>query len=265
MGSPEDEPERSGVEGPRHEVTIREGFWLFDTACTQAPWAVVMDKNPSRFRDPGRPVERVDWNEVQGFMQSLNQRVPGLDLSLPSEAQWEYACRAGTGTALYTGPIEILGPNHAPAPDPIAWYAGNSGVEYDLAEAEDSTKGWWEGNPKQYGRRRVGTRKLEGKQANPRGLYDMLGNVWEWVEAPWYGSYEGAPADGRVWESAEAGAARVVRGGSWSSVAGCCRSAYRNRIGPVARSPQGAHRAASGRQDLGALQGRGRISPGWWA
>lgn len=103
MGSPEDEHGRWDDEGPQHEVTLTQGYWLFDTPCTQALWLAVMGENPGRFQAPDRPVENVSWDDVQTFLSRLNKRLPGLDLDLPSEAQWEYACRAGTGTARYGG------------------------------------------------------------------------------------------------------------------------------------------------------------------
>ena len=146
MGSPEDEPGRYDDEGPRHQVTLTQGFWLFDTPCTQALWEAVMGKNPSRFQSPTRPVEQVSWDDVQQFLDQTNAKIPDLNLVLPSEAQWEYACRAGTETAIYTGELAILGENNAPALDPIAWYGGNSGVEFDLENGYDSS-GWPE---KQY-------------------------------------------------------------------------------------------------------------------
>ncbi len=134
MGSPEKEPGRRSAEGPQREVTIGKGFWLFDTAVTQALWQAVMSENPSRFQSSERPVESVSWDQAQGFLGQINQLVPGLDLALPSEAQWEYACRAGTDAATYAGAMEILGDNNAPVLDAIAWYGGNSGVEFDLTE-----------------------------------------------------------------------------------------------------------------------------------
>src|SRR5208283_2694376 len=96
MGSPDDEPGRWDAEGPLHAVTLRQGFWLFDTPCTQAFWRAVMGRNPSRFKSPTRPVANVSFAHVQRFLDRLNDRIPGLNLVLPSEAQWEYACRAGT-------------------------------------------------------------------------------------------------------------------------------------------------------------------------
>ena len=153
MGSPEEEThglakedyEREWLarEHPQHPVFITNGFWLFDTPCTQALWQAVMGDNPSRFKSPKRPVEQVSWEDVQGFIQRINERIPGLYLALPTEAQWEHACRAGTDTALYSGPIEILGSNNAPALDPIARDGGNSGVGFELEEGHDSS-GWSE-------------------------------------------------------------------------------------------------------------------------
>ena len=176
MGSPEDEPGRYDNEGPRHEVRISEGFWLFDTPVTQALWEAVMGGNPSRFADRKRPVEQVSWDEASEFLQKINSRIPGLELVLPTEAQWEYACRAGTETATYVGPIDILGDNNAPILDAIAWYGGNSGVGFELENGYDSSD--WPG--KQYDHSRAGTHPVGQKLPNGWGLYDMLGNVWEW-------------------------------------------------------------------------------------
>ena len=130
MGSPEDEPGRDDNE-IRHQVTLSKGFWLADTPCTQALWQAVMGHNPSRFEDPKRPVENVSWNDTQSFFQKLNTEF-GISMSLPTEAQWEYACRAGTTEATYAGPIRILGENNAPILDEIAWYGGNSGHGFEL-------------------------------------------------------------------------------------------------------------------------------------
>jgi formylglycine-generating enzyme required for sulfatase activity len=229
MGSPEGEPGRDDDEGPQHRVYITLGFWLADTPCTQALWETVMNDNPSRFKSPRRPVEQVSWDQVQTFLQTINTKIPGLDCCLPTEAQWEHACRARTDTALYSGGIEILGQNNAPALDPIAWYGGNSGVGYDLEEGSDSSS-WPQ---MQYPNPKSGTREVGKKQPNPWGLHDMLGNVWEWC------------ADGTRTYSADtvidplgpvdAGAARVVRGGSWSNYARYCRSACRSNGQPDGR------------------------------
>jgi len=255
MGSHEQEPGRLGQEGPPHPVFIGQGFWLFDTPCTQALWAAVMVKNPSHFRDPQRPVERVSWNDAQGFAEALQDRLPAIDddggrIVLPTEAQWEYACRAGTDTAVYTGPMEIRGDVNqsmdAPALDPIAWYGGNSGVGYDLDEGEDTTTGWWEAMQKQYSHTRAGTRRVKQKQPNAWGLYDMLGNVWEWTEDHWHDNYDNAPNDGRGWidSDTDEGADRVFRGGSWLGGAQGCRSAYRSAWHPRHRNKNLGFRCA---------------------
>jgi formylglycine-generating enzyme required for sulfatase activity len=230
MGSPKDEAGRSRYEEPRHEVTLTEGFWLFDTPCTQALWEAVIEENPSRFISPTRPVEQVSFEDVQRFLQRVNERVPGLDLELPSEAQWEYACRAGTDTATYAGPMVVVGEANAPVLDPIAWYRGNSGVGFELADGWDSS-GWKE---KQYDHSKAGTRKVGLKKPNPWGLHDMLGNVWEWCADAWHESYEGAPTDGSA-RVAGGAASRVVRGGSWRGSARGVRAAYRNHYDPAGR------------------------------
>jgi len=216
MGSPEDEPGRYGNEGPRHEVRISEGFWLFDTPVTQALWEAVMGANPSRFVDPERPVELVSWDDAADFLAKINARVPGLELVLPTEAQWEYACRAGTETATYAGPMEILGEHNAPILDAIAWYGGNSGVGFELENGSDSS-GW---GGKQYDHSRAGTHPVAEKQPNGWGLYDMLGNVWEWCadDLRSYGSDPVGSLDS---------ARRALRGGSWRYDARDVRAAFR--------------------------------------
>jgi formylglycine-generating enzyme required for sulfatase activity len=219
MGSPESEPGRYDDEGPRHQVTLTQGFWLFDTPCTQALWQAVMRENPSRFKSLTRPVEQVSWDQVKDFLKQINARLPGLNLVLPSEAQWEYACRAGTETAIYTGDLAILGKCNAPALDLIAWYSGNSGVDFDLPDGVDSSD-WKE---KQYPHTQAGTRPVGLKRANPWGLYDMLGNVWEWTQDHWHDNYRGAPNDGSAWEDRDPDAMRVVRGGSWFTTLGARR------------------------------------------
>ncbi|RYU59919.1 formylglycine-generating enzyme family protein [Methylolobus aquaticus] len=187
MGSPEDEPERSDDE-VQHEVTLTRGYWLADTACTQGLWVAVMDENPSQFKDnPENPVENVSWEEVQKFVRRLNEPVEGLNARLPTEAQWEYACRAGTGTPYWFG--ETISPEEA-----------------------------------NFARLRGGAMPVKRFPPNRWGLYQMHGNVWEWC-ADWYGLYpEGAVMDPT---GPLKGTSRVLRGGSWIDLPRGVRSAYR--------------------------------------
>jgi len=200
MGSPMNEPGRWEDEGPQHRVRLTEGFWLGDTPVTQALWSATGRKNPSRFVHERRPVERVNWHDATAFCADLG-------CALPTEAQWEYACRAGTTTALYTGPMELLGPTQAPALDPIAWHGGNSGQDYDLRDG--STQG---------------TRIVATRQANPWGLFDMLGNVDEWCRDS-QRRFTTDAVDDPVHES---GGDRVLRGGSWCGDARHVRAADRH-------------------------------------
>jgi len=241
MGSPEsewalfskyDQAKWCIQEGPQHQVILTRGYWLFDTPCTQALWQAVMgDDNPSRFRSPTRPVEFVSWEEINEFLEKINARIPGLDLQLPTEAQWEYACRAGSETATYAGPMETAGANNAPVLDPIAWYGGNSGVAFDLDNGYDSSSSDWK--EKQYDHTRAGTHPVGEKQANPWGLYDMLGNVWEWCRDGQrdYGFDTIIDPVGPL----EAGVERMVRGGSWYYFARYVRAASRFRYLPGVR------------------------------
>ena len=202
MGSPEDEPERFDGEGPQHQVTLTEGFWLADTACTQALWQAVMGANPSHFTgDPERPVEEVSWRDVQGFLRKLEALVPGCRSALPTEAQWEYACRAGTDTAFSFG--DRITPEQVN-------YDGN----YPYAGGE---KGLDRGE----------TVPVKSLPPNPWGLYEMHGNVWEWC-ADGQREYDSEPREDPTGPVLEAeGMPRVVRGGSWIFNARGARSAFR--------------------------------------
>ena len=235
MGSPEDEPGRDDNE-VLHDVILTDGFWLFDTPCTQVLWQAVMGDNPSYFPDSQRPVETIDWDLANEFGKKLTNvldeeygRACNLTFELPTEAQWEYACRAGTNTAIYTGPMEILGDANATALDKIAWYGGNSGHEYDHDKSENVT--WF--SDKQYDFEAAGTRKVAWKAPNSWGMFDMLGDVWEWC-LDWHGDY--APTTVINPTGPESGSFRVVRGGGWFNDARFVRSACRGWGHPGDRS-----------------------------
>ncbi|RDH84385.1 MAG: formylglycine-generating enzyme family protein [endosymbiont of Escarpia spicata] len=199
MGSPQDEHERDDDEGPQHTVQLSHGYWLFDTTVTQVLWQAVMGNNRSRFQGDDRPVVQVSWDDCQEFVKKINAAVPGLELNLPSEAQWEYACRAGTATPFSQG--ENINPGQIN-------YDGNYPYR-------DSDKGEY----------RQETLPVMALPPNPWGLYQMHGNVWEWCLDGKRGYTEAAVHD--PLGPTEAGARRVFRGGSWGNGARGCRSACR--------------------------------------
>jgi len=196
------------------------------------------------------PIYYVSWDEAVAFCRKLTEqersagRLPaGYEYRLPTEAEWEYACRAGTTEATYAGKMEIKGKFNAPVLDAIAWYGGNSGVGFELKNGADSS-GWSE---KQYPHERAGTRAVAAKAANRWGLHDMLGNVWEWCADHWHDGYRGAPDDDSAWVDAgvDAGAAsRVFRGGSWFADARYVRAACRNHAHPADRGDSLGFRCA---------------------
>ncbi|GHU03936.1 hypothetical protein FACS1894158_03300 [Betaproteobacteria bacterium] len=182
MGSDGDSDEK-----PQHSVTISQPFYLGKYQVTQAQWKAVTGNNPSRFKGERNPVEEVSWKDVQKFIQRLEAKEGTNKYRLPTEAEWEYAARAGTTSVRDDD-------------DEFAWYGGNSG-----------------------------THPVGQKKSNPQGLYDMHGNVWEWVN-DLYGAYPNAVSEPRVPSTCTNH--RVVRGGSWSSDAGLLRSGIRCHCGP---------------------------------
>jgi len=208
MGSPPNEPGRGSNE-TLHQVTISKPFYMQTTLVTQGQWKKVKGGNPSNFKKCGDdcPVENVSWNDVQDFIKKLNQLEGDNKYRLPTEAEWEYAARAGTTTPFFTG--NCLSTDEAN-------YDGN----YPLT---DCPKGKFRGK----------TVRVGSFTANAWGLYDMHGNVFEWCQ-DWYGDYP----SGEVTDPSgpSAGSGRVLRGGHWRTHARYCRSAYRDAITPDSRN-----------------------------
>ncbi|OED39421.1 hypothetical protein AB833_15830 [Chromatiales bacterium (ex Bugula neritina AB1)] len=233
MGSPGNEPEREEYER-QHSVQLTQGFWLADTACTQALWTAVMNNNPSHFKGESQPVETVSHDEVLEYCQRLNELVPELSVGLPSEAQWEYACRAGSTTAFWWGD-ELL-------PEQANFKASNP--------YNNSPEGEWQGK----------TVPVITYPPNPWGLYQMHGNVWEWCldglrnysddaevdpvgplagddpVGPLAGDDPVGPLAGDDPVGPLAGDDRVLRGGSWVNHGRWLRSAYRLANTPGTRN-----------------------------
>jgi len=198
-------------EGPTHEVIFKNPFFIGKYPVTQKQWEKVMGNNPSRFKGEDRPVEMVSWIGVHKFVEKLNEKESTDKYRLPSESEWEYACRAGTQTRYHFSNDESkLGE--------YAWYSG-----YDTYEE-------WEKNKDKI-LKECETHPVGQKKPNPWGLYDLHGNVWEWCRDTWHDNYNGAPSDGSAWEIGS-NSARVNRGGSWNRSARICRSAARSRIVP---------------------------------
>jgi formylglycine-generating enzyme required for sulfatase activity len=238
MGSPQGEQGRSNDEGPQHRVELAE-FLMGQTPITQAQWRVVaawqprdgeswgrqLNPNPSYFQagdnqnggearlfdgeanTDQRPVEQVSWQDAIEFCKRLSQRT-GRHYGLPSEAQWEYACRAGSSTPFHFG--ETISPA-------LANYDGNHAYA-------DGPKGDY----------RQQTTRVSFFPANPWGLHDMHGNVWEWCQDQWHNNYNGAPQDGSAWLDRDVtnDYKRLLRGGAWGDHPGYCRSAYRLHLRP---------------------------------
>jgi formylglycine-generating enzyme required for sulfatase activity len=189
--------EKYAEEKPVHRVTITKGFYMGVFPITQAEWQAVMSNNPSRFLGDDRPVEMVSWEDCQEFCQQLRQ-LTSKPIRLPTEAEWEYACRAGTSGDYCKG-------NDKRALRKVGWYDGNSNDQ---------------------------THPVGYLAPNAWGLYDMHGNVWEWCQ-DWYGTYSAENQTDP--KGASSGDSRVLRGGSWCDCPELCRAALRYRSAPSAR------------------------------
>lgn len=185
---------------PIHKVTL-DPFLIGKYEVTQAQWKAVMGSNPSNFKGDGLPVENVSWHDVQEFCKKLSQRTVKV-YRLPSEAEWEYAARAGSAGDYCFGKDEkLLGE--------YAWYKANSGNT---------------------------THQVGQKKPNAWGLFDVHGNVLEWCEDAWHGTYQGAPNDGLAWVSGGVLGHRMLRGGSWDSDPGSARAVYRDHANPLTQN-----------------------------
>ena len=197
MGSPENEEGRYENEGPQHRVTVSP-FWMGKYPVTQAQYLTVMGQNPSFFKDSDQlPVEQVSWHDAQAFCDRLSQ-LTERTYRLPSEAEWEYACRAGTTTAYHFG-------------QELTSHTANFGGRFKK------------------------TTEVGKFPSNAFGLYDMHGNAWEWCADIWHENYLGAPPGGTPWIKGGDSSRRVLRGGSWDDDPWDCRSALRSRGQPDVR------------------------------
>jgi formylglycine-generating enzyme required for sulfatase activity len=241
MGAPNGKEDSLSWEKPQHQVNVAE-FWLGKYAITQAQWRFVaelpqincrLEVDPSRFKGNDRPVEQVSWLEAVEFCDRLSV-CTGRLYRLPSEAEWEYACRAGTTTPFHFGEtIDAAIANYRAKDKKI------DGTLY----------------PGKYGRGRFGEYRKQTTAvgsfgvANAFGLYDMHGNVWEWCADHWNDNYKGAPVDGSAWLNGDEKSDRVIRGGSWFYIPRACRSAYRYHFSPAYRYDNLGFRVVSFPQD----------------
>ncbi|MDP2216067.1 MAG: formylglycine-generating enzyme family protein [Methanolobus sp.] len=185
---------------PAHKVKIPKPFYMARYEVTQKQWTMLMGENPSFFEGDDLPVEQVSWNDAQEFVKKLNELEDTDKYRLPTEAEWEYACRAGT-TSVFSFTEEATDLDEYGWSDTYGWCAINSNRT---------------------------THPVGEKEPNQWGLYDMHGNVWEWTQDNWHDTYEDAPTDGSAWE--EDSIIRVGRGGSWMDGPNICQSAFRGQL-----------------------------------
>ncbi|MEH1789275.1 MAG: SUMF1/EgtB/PvdO family nonheme iron enzyme [Nostoc sp.] len=218
MGSPESEPERYASESPQHSVTIQP-FFMGKFPVTQSQWKAVaalpkvsidLNPDPSNFKGANRPVEQVSWDDAIEFCARLSKKTEKT-YRLPSEAEWEYACRAGRTTPFYFG--ETITTD----------LANYQGTDWDY-QGKVYPGNYAQGPKGEY---REQTTDVGKFPANPFGLFDMHGNIWEWCLDEWHGNYNGAPKDGSTWLVDNDNQNRLLRGGSWDDLPRDCRSANR--------------------------------------
>ncbi len=228
MGRYPGEADSSSREDPQHPVALAYGFWMGKYEVTQQQWLAVQGSwpgtAPSSTYGLGNtyPAYNVSWNDTKNFITTLNAHIVSsgqgpLTVRLPSEAEWEYACRAGTATRFYFG-------------DSLGCAADCSDCAAGVLPGNRTDYMWYCGNNSPNGTKPVG-----GKTGNAFGLFDMSGNVYEWCEDDYHSTYSGAPSDGSAWIDSPRASDRMIRGGGWGGNARYCRSAYRNGVTPDAR------------------------------
>jgi eukaryotic-like serine/threonine-protein kinase len=212
MGRYADEQHSSDVEDPQHPVTLSQDFYMGKYEVTKRQWQAVMGTTPWSglrrdhvLKDLDSPAVYVSWDDAQSFITALNTHSTNTSqgaatFRLPSEAEWEYACRAGTTTRFYWGD--------------------------DPSYTQINDYAWWDGNAMSEGEAHAHVVGL--KLPNTFGLYDMSGNVCEWCEDDYHDSYTGAPTNGSAWVDSPRGSNRLLRGGSWNVLGPSCRSAHRS-------------------------------------
>ncbi|MCC6922346.1 MAG: formylglycine-generating enzyme family protein [Nitrosomonas sp.] len=229
MGSPEDEVGRFNNE-TQHQVNLTQGYWLADTACTKELWEAVKHLNPNIFfEEKKQPIKNISWNEIKHFFDQIEEKHPELKLRLPTEAEWENACRAGTETAFHFGSDIALD-------------------QVNYLGTWDDYGSWGKGALQQIA-------AVKSYPPNAWGLYEMHGNVWEWCQ-DWYGEYPSEPVTDP--QGPDTGGGRVLRGGSWRISGRYCRSAFRHRNDPSGRGGRHGFRLARG-HELNPFRVLGRV------